>query len=381
MPLSAEEVARGHERLGSVNEIVAQRRVLYATAVELYTQNGEQSEVEADVLDNPIVRGHLGEVLGGRARYSADRLRPLSELVAGGFETVVGGWPVRLAAAPSASKDLSAALGRVSAELRRHGEGGSGPRVLTADRPAELDAAYALLIHGVRLAVRVAPALALDVLPHVGLFAIATDPSGRLGSASAREFPGVVLLPEPRSALEVAEALIHEGAHQKFFDFAMTRAIFDSTSFRAPNFVPSWAPDGAPDWPLEQALAAWHAYRCLDVFARCLDGSVEGGDVHVGSLLPKAAGRAAELGDWLRRHGSFLGEDAHELIGALDGVRPSDPPTHEDLELPAAEEHSDGSGALLRRVGTRTLVATRSTPPDLYWVRLDARSGRTDECW
>jgi hypothetical protein len=257
----------------------------------------------------------------------------------------------------------------VSAALRRHGEDGGGPELLTTRHPDRLSASYGRLVAGVELAVRVAPDLALDLLPHVALFAVTADPSGRLGSASAREYPGLILLPEPRTAVEVAEALVHEGAHQKFFDLAITRSIFGPGATGAPVFRPSWAPGSAPPWPLEQVFAAWHAYRCLEVFVGCLTASAAGTALHEDSLLPEAASRVAEIGAWLRLHGRYLGADAHELIEALDGVRPAGRPDGEDVELPAMARLAESPGTLLRPAGSRTLVATRSTPPNLYWLR------------
>jgi hypothetical protein len=367
--LSDGDVRRAHERLGGADEIIAQRRVLYATAVELYARPDEQRDFAVDVLDNPLSRGHLGEVLGGQSRYSITELRPVTELIAPGFDTEVGGHPVRLASAPPARSVLRDVVRRVTAELQRYGDENGGPELLTTDRRAALATAYGHLCDGVRLAARIAPALALDLLRHVFLFAVVADGSGRLGSASAREFPGLVLFPEPRSALEVAEALIHEGAHQKFFDLAMTRSIFGPRSSLAPPFVPSWASPEAPAWPLEQTFAAWHAYRCLGVFAGYIQGLADDVNVHDDSLLPKATDRARELGDWLRQRGAFLGADAHELIGALDGSRPSDRADGDGIGLAAVQRLADETGAIVRPAGSRTLIATRSTPPDLYWVR------------
>ena len=104
--------------------------------------------------------------------------------------------------------------------MRRTGS----PLILNGSR--QFAAVVHTLTSGIELAVSVAPELALDLLPHVALFAVVdSECSGQLGSASLREFPGLILLPEPRSSVEVAEALIHEGAHQKFFDLAMTRSV------------------------------------------------------------------------------------------------------------------------------------------------------------
>jgi hypothetical protein len=46
--------------------------------------------------------------------------------------------------------------------------------------------------------------------------------SGGLISASSRFFPGLILIDRPENPFNVAEALIHEGAPQKFFDLVIT---------------------------------------------------------------------------------------------------------------------------------------------------------------
>jgi hypothetical protein len=370
MQLAADDVRKAHERLGRPDEIVHQRRTLYTAAIDLCSgERGEQSGMGDDVLDNPAVRGHLGAVLSGRSSYSPSHLRPLAELVAPGFTTELEGCPVRLASTPDAPQILVGALRRVARELDRHVDSSSTLDLLTTDAGRELEEAYGHLLAGVRLAARCAPELALDLLPHVGLFAVVVAPdAARLGSASAREFPGLILIPVPLTALEVAEALIHEGAHQKFFDFGMTRAILGAHSQQAPRFTPSWAPSGAPEWPLEQSLAAWHAYCCLAVFARSLGDSSEAVLMHSDSLLPKAPARSAEIGEWIREQGRFLGPDAHSLIEALEGAPPRDDWPQEDAAAPVLDSDAEGGSLLVRPAGNRTLVARRGTPPSLFWV-------------
>jgi hypothetical protein len=365
--LSAEAVRRAHERIGRADEVVEQRRALYATVIELEAAPGEELSVDADVLDNPVVRGHLGEVLGGRTEFSRDQLGQLTALVAPDYVTDIRGHTVRLASAPGAEQALEGVLRRVGDELRRQGDDNIRLRLVTTASRDELDEANRHLIEGLRLAVRWAPDLALDLLPHVSLFAVVDGgEAGRLGSASAREFPGVVLIPQPRTPLEVAEAFVHEGAHSKFFDFGTTRRMLGALSASAPRFMRSWAPPGAPSWPLEQSIAAWHAYRCLDVFGRYLDVGVP---LHDDSLLPAAATRADEIGEWLRSCGRFLGADAHELIAHLDGSRPSDAPPAEEADLSTVEQATGSGDLLVRRAGSRTLVAKRGTPPELYWMQ------------
>ena len=370
MQVSAGDIRRAHERFGRIDEIIAQRRTVYAVAVELFGRAGDAADLGDDVLDNPAVRGHLGEVLSGPAALSPGRLRSLNGLVADGFATVVGGCPVRLASTPSAATVLAPALRKVGAELERHGDE-NRLALLTSDAGPAIAEAWHHVVEGVRLAAHVAPDLALDLLPHVALFGVtAHGGSARLGSASAREFPGLVLIPAPHSALEVAEALIHEGAHSKFFDMGTVRSLLGPLTATGPRFLPSWAPPSAPSWPVEQALAAWHAYCCLAAFARSLRKHSEWSLLPEDSLLPKAGDRVREIGRWLRLHGPFLGADAHELIAVLDGERPRDPvlSDHEgDVRL--AQRAVADPGFLVRPSGSRVLLARRGgTPPELLWA-------------
>jgi hypothetical protein len=354
------DIARAHALLGPSAELIEHRRAVYLTAIELLTGDSPPV-VEHGVLDNPMVRGHLGEVLTGAVRYDRDFLRPVTALTTESSSFMVSGFPVRVAAAARAQFDLTGALRRIGVELDRHGTGGQAPGVITADRPI-FGVAYDRLRHGVELAAEVAPELVQDLLPHVTLIAVLDDTSGRVGSASVREYPGLVMVPSPASSLEASEALIHEGAHQRFFDLAITRAMFGANQHAAPKFVSSWAAPNAPHWPIEQTFAAFHAYCCLGAFAENLPTMRR---VAAQSLLPVAAKRAAEIGDWLLRHGEFLGTDGHALIEGLLGRRPGHPPA---AELVPAIREITRDEAIVHRLGRRTLIGRRTSPVELFWV-------------
>lgn len=356
------DIARAHALLGPSAELIEQRRAVYLTAIELLAGNGPPV-LEHGVLDNPMVRGHLGEVLTGASRYDRDLLRPVTALTTESSSFPVSGFPVRVAAAPGAQFDLTGALQRIGVELDRHGTGGRTPSVITADQP-NFDVAYDQLRLGVELAAEVAPELIQDLLPHVTLIAMLDDTSGRVGSASVREYPGLVMLPSPASSLDASEALIHEGAHQRFFDLAITRAMFGANQYAAPKFVSSWAAPNAPHWPIEQTFAAFHAYCCLGAFAENLP-TMRPLEATAQSLLPVAGKRAAEIGDWLLRHGEFLGADGHTLIEGLLGRRPGCPPAAEPV--PAVPEMTRDE-AIVHRLGSRTLVGRRASPVELFWI-------------
>jgi HEXXH motif-containing protein len=223
---------------------------------------------------------------------------------------------------------------------------------------SRVDAHFADLVGvvsaGVALADELAPDLAADLLSHVALLAIVGS-AGGLGSASLKEFPGLVVLPEPATPSEVAEALFHEGAHEKFFDLDLTCGLFGPVGVAAPSFVPSWRGGSAP-WPLAQCFAAFHAYRCLAAVAPQMTG------LHPGSLMPVADRRADELAYWLEqnaaRHLSSSGVVLAQALGA--DVR----------ESPRASEAVPAlAPAVVRDCGPRRLEVHRGRPPTMYWVR------------
>jgi hypothetical protein len=356
---------------GTASEIVEQRRAVYQAPIELLSAD-PSAAMDVDILDHPVTRGHLAEVISGTAEYDHTALRLLSEVA--DEVTTAGGHVVRVAASRDASDVLAPALRRVAGELGRHGLDAAAPEVLSST-DSGFGAGRDRLLAGIDLAVRVTPALALDLLPHVALFALLRpDRVDRLGSASAREYPGLVLLPEPDSALEAAEAFVHEGAHQKFFDLAITRSVFGADQYSAPGFCPTWAPEPHMAWPLEQTFAAFHAYRCLATFMYALrDGSAA--TPGSGSLLPVAGDRAAEIGDWLLGHTAFLGPDGVRLVtGLIDGRQAEGDDDSIRTALPAPGNESEVNRDFVRYVGGRTLVARRGRPMQLLWLVGDMRS-------
>lgn len=362
--LSGGEIRRAHAVIGCADVVLAQRRTLYAAVIELMT--GDARPLSADVLDNPVTRGHVGAVLGGLADFAPNACAPLSDLVGPGYEAVIGGTTVRVASSPAAPGNLRGAMLVVERELERCGDSDARLTLLTAGDRAALRHAADVLTDGVRLAVAVEPELALDLVPHVGLFAVLRQSStGRLGSASVREYPGLIMVPEPRTVLEAAEAVVHEGAHQKFFDLAVTSALLGAERRAAPRFQPSWAPPGSPGWGLEQTFAAFHAYCCLAAFSLALVVRDEV-DLHAGSLLPVAHDRAAELGDFLLAQGEYLGRDGHVLLRELLGREPEQP-SRDDPETDVRAVLG-GDLALVKSCGRRALIVTTAHPPDLVWV-------------
>ena len=221
-------------------------------------------------------------------------------------------------------------------------------------------------MEGLRFALNVASDLVSDLLPHVVLLAVVrTSVASRLGSASLREFPGLIVLPEPDSALEVAEALVHEGAHVKFFDMAMTCSLLVAGG--TCRFRPPWASRDAAAWPFEQTVAAYHAYCCLAAFyeALCRWGAF---DLHDHSLLPHAQGRADVIGDFLLDCGADLGPDGQALVGGLAGREFAVAAARTDAtDLIQLAVLSDSS-VLHSNCGRWTLLMRWTDPVTLAWV-------------
>lgn len=365
MAISAGELRRVHAQIGPADEVINQRRTLYSTVFDMVTGGRTDPDTDIDLLDSPAVRGNLGEVLGGHGPHRPEVCVPLDGLVEPQFTRTIRGFQIRLASTTAVAPALRGALICIGAALASHGNDPDLAFLIDPEHPAT-NSAFSRIVDGVRLAVRVAPEMALDILPHVSMFAVlTTGGSSRLGSASAREYPGVILIPQPESAIEVAEALIHEGAHQKFFDLATTRALFGPMPAEH-WFIPSWATGGAPGWPIEQAFAAWHAYTCLAAFATTV--LAENHDLPAFSLLPYAEGRAAEIGDWLLANGAALGRDGHSLLFHALGRFPVDSCRQLDVTIHDLGFKPDSPEWIVRSPRGRTLLARHVTPPEFYWI-------------
>ncbi len=364
----ASDLPRIHARIGSPDEVLLRRRAVYHLAAAMATGSPLSTDLALDVVDNPMLRGHVAEVLAGTADFDDRRVRSLRAVVsnAGSWDEL--GLPVRIASTLNAADELSVALRRIDAELGRNGAGGLDD-VLVHEGAPGFSPMLEMVRTGIRLAANTARDLVVDLLPHVALLAVIShDHAGRLGSASVREFPGLVVLPEPASALEVAEALVHEGAHQKFFDLAIVGSVFGGRHHYAPLFEPSWAGPGAGPWPFEQVVAAFHAYCCLAAFWKDSDTSVRA-TVHDGSLLPLAADRAEEIGQWILANSEYLGRDGADLVGRLTGrdvLAAEGQGISPDMLL--ADTAASAERVAARRCGAWMLVMRWTAPVELTWM-------------
>lgn len=357
-----------HAAIVPVHLLHEQRRALYRLATTLL-QGDHSRMLDLDVLDNPLTRKHIGDALAGRRSLDCSRLAGIGALA--DAARTAHGLPVTNR--PDANTLLADVLTGIGAELGvRHPTCGP-PQLLTENDGERFDSALAVVRDGIALAKSVSPELMADLLPHIALLGIVdAQRAGGLASASSRTVPGLVLLESPRSSLAVAEALVHEGAHQKLFDLAITHDLLNSASDRCPPFEPPWPPAGRR-WPLEQSLAACHAYCCLAVFAQHTAAAGLRPAISADSLLPHARARSTTLGQWLLDNGDCLGSDAHTLLEGLLGRRPR---RTAERYCPAATagEYIVGTGLLVHRFGSsdRVLIGQPVVPPQLYWVSAHA---------
>jgi hypothetical protein len=358
-----------HAAIAPPSTVQRERRALYQLATELLMESGCPQILDPDVIDSPLTRNRIGDALAGHTSLAYSALVGISAMAGAGN----GGYELPVVSRPEANTLLAAALETVRAELHHQQAVFRPPALLTEADGERFTSALAVLRDGVDIARSVSPELIDDLLAHVALVGI-VDPhhAGQLVSASPRAFPGLVLLKSPRLSIEVAEALVHEGAHQKLFDLAITRDLLTADSDRCSPFHPPWAPKERL-WSLEQTLAAWHAYTCLARFDH--DAGIAAGARVRGaeSLLPVASERSKILGQWLLDKDDCLGTDAHILLDGILGQRLRTARTIKSWSGRVVATYVD-TPLEFRRCGSpdRVLVGRRSHPPQLYWVSDDA---------
>lgn len=347
-----------HAVLAPADVLLAERRALYQLAAELFVP-GQEKLADAR-LDNPLFRFRVGEALAGRAAFD-----PTVDDDLDGIVTDLWSGPARLrvATGSNAGELLRDALRIIQSHSLSHS---SPPRPLTETDGESFQRALATVAAGLAKAREVSPRLTDDLLPHIGLLAV-LDPatSGGLISASSRFFPGLILIDRPENPFDVAEALIHEGAHQKYFDLAITHDFLGADIAEDRRFRPSWS--GA-DWPLDQAIAAFHAYACLAQFAEDVATAGENGSPGPNSLLPSAREREAEIGGWLLDVEGALEADARWLLRSFL-QEDADPLGPEGATAPEGRYALDPLLRVARMASTgRILLARPGSPPELHWL-------------
>jgi hypothetical protein len=359
-----------HAAIASRSALRRERRALYRLAAELL-ERGSPHRLDIDIIDSPLARHHIGDALAGRTNLVRSALVGINAVATTGC----GAHNLRIASRPDANTLLAPAWATIGAELARQHAAGEPPRLLTEADGEHFNSALALIRSGIALARSVSPELSDDLFAHIALVGVINPRcAGRLVSASPRALPGLVLLKAPQSSIEVAEALVHEGAHQKLFDLAITHDLLNVESDRCPPFHPPWTPKGHL-WPLEQALAACHAYVCLARFHHDLGSTASTHQLGAESLLLVASERSKILGKWLLDKGDHLGADASRLLDSLIGRRPRNSPA---MSSPSGDlaptDYVIETQLVFRRCGSpgRVLVGRSSSPPQLYWVSDDA---------
>jgi antitoxin (DNA-binding transcriptional repressor) of toxin-antitoxin stability system len=338
-----------HARLSGPEALLGARRALCRMAVRLLADGASAGDIlrSTDVLDSPLLRHAVHRALAaGGAPLRCD-VAGAGALAASPDRVDAAGFSIAVASHPNAARVLAGVLDRLGGGQQRMSvlTGASGPRFSeTLDRVRA----------GVEVALTASPALLHDLLPHVTLIALLDQAAG-VQSASLREFPGIVLVAEPRSPLAAAEMLVHEAAHQKFFDLALVHDLLDVHSDACPPFTPPWRDPGTR-WPIEQSLAALHTYACLAQLAVDVERVLGPQPVGPGSLLPEAAERVRVIGGWLLAHSAYLAPDARFLVDGLLGL--------------------EAQPAPVRTEGRSILDSRRVTVDPSLRIDLDAAPGR-----
>lgn len=349
-----------HTALTPVSALLAERRALYRLAVELDAP--DQPALTDEELDNPLVRHRVGEALAGRGSFD-----PTVDESVGDLTTELSAGPTTLGVVTGkgANERFARAMRLIHAQSAAPG---TPPRLLTEADGAAFRDALVVVEAGLAKVREISPRLADDLIPHTRLLAV-LDPktSGALVSASSRLFPGLILIGKPACAYDVAEALIHEGAHQKFFDLAITRDFLGADISGDEIFRPSWS--GAK-WPVEQVIAAFHAYACMAQFAEDAAQAGESGQLGQNSLLLTARERELEIGQWMLAREHALEYDARWLLRAF--LREERPRPRGNEADGVALEGSYQLAPLVRvaRMADtgRVLLARPGNPPALLWV-------------
>jgi hypothetical protein len=226
---------------------------------------------------------------------------------------------------------------------------------------AATDADVTALRDAARLLDEVVPLTSRSALSHTHLIGLTPGTGAWKGKASTSQFTvtGVIFL--NRTLLTnpwwVAEHLLHEALHQKLYDFRHAHSMLvrdlgtvpEGPSGEARRVVSLWnvpGPDGSNRWNTHRAMAAFHVYVHLALFACLAERLAARLRDRYGPLdaprpmtpSRKAFDRAHYLGESLRTvcweelgvAGRYLVDWLSSVLGAMD---PAPPPPGASLHL------------------------------------------------
>ncbi len=171
---------------------------------------------------------------------------------------------------------------------------GSGGRAVPVADEGPLEAAEAVLT-------ALVPGLWGSARRHIRMVVAVSDAPFKSGSD--RRLPGTVFVDAGvfRVPELLSEALLHEGVHQKLYDIYLQAPVLESAydPDRSPRLRAPWhaASERAPEWPVDNVLAAAHVYAHLTVLR-----AHQGCEAHdaVGPPYASALSRAVHLTEALR---------------------------------------------------------------------------------
>jgi hypothetical protein len=347
-------------RFGDSPMILERRQALYEFALEVLgrrlpgmaaaagTIAALPARQRAAVLDDPLVRVHIHEALG---RLQRDELgapdyleRFFAQLATEGWQAAdgaplecslpdagrLGGDDIPVWKAPDRESPIVSNFeARFAHEFLEHHDRTLSERdggLLDPD-----DELQELLAEGHELLFSLLPGLAASVFSHIRIVAFVRvqTPDAAVQSGSIRAIPGAIFLSPHhlKTPWSVAEALLHECAHNKLFDLYLTRLILEAgyDCRTARTIHARWNKSTLMQrnqWPLDQALSACHVYLHLAVFDRLVHDHAgelvdRFGPIDTSSVMksPRAHERAAYLvGELAREDYRGLGPDGRALV-------------------------------------------------------------------
>ncbi len=178
-----------HARFGTARELIARPRALYGLAARALS-DGNVGSLPAGVLDKSDEPISYRTRAGGGPTVNLTALTPIADLTT--RVRPARGRAVSLVSHPNADQALAPVMTSVTRAIGRSEQ--ATPRLLTTADVAGFEAA-------------------------------------------PQSAPGLLLSEYPTSELDLAEALIHEAAHAKLFELAITGAVFTPTPTISLRFI------------------------------------------------------------------------------------------------------------------------------------------------